>query len=254
MEFEKKTDLVFGIHPILEGLESGKNFDKILILNSLKNSLAKEIIAIAKEKGIAVNKVPQQKLDRITRKNHQGIIGFIAPIEFQQIEDILPEIFARGKNPFLLILDRISDVRNFGAIVRTAECAGVDAIIIPKKGSAQINGETIKTSTGAIFNIPICKVSGIDSIIPFLKNSGIHLIACTEKSEVNYTEVDYALPIGIILGNEESGIAISNITKSDSTAKLPLIGKTKSLNVSVAAGIIMYEAIRQRGLFVNSLD
>jgi len=254
VEFEKKTDLVFGIHPILEGLESGKNFDKILILNSLKNSLAKEIIAIAKEKGIAVNKVPQQKLDRITRKNHQGIIGFIAPIEFQQIEDILPEIFARGKNPFLLILDRISDVRNFGAIVRTAECAGVDAIIIPKKGSAQINGETIKTSTGAIFNIPICKVSGIDSIIPFLKNSGIHLIACTEKSEVNYTEVDYALPIGIILGNEESGIAISNITKSDSTAKLPLIGKTKSLNVSVAAGIIMYEAIRQRGLFVNSLD
>ena len=254
MEFEKKTDLVFGIHPILEGLESGKNFDKILILNSLKNSLAKEIIAIAKEKGIAVNKVPQQKLDRITRKNHQGIIGFIAPIEFQQIEDILPEIFARGKNPFLLILDRISDVRNFGAIVRTAECAGVDAIIIPKKGSAQINGETIKTSTGAIFNIPLCKVSGIDSIIPFLKNSGIHLIACTEKSEVNYTEVDYALPIGIILGNEETGIAISNITKSDSTAKLPLIGKTKSLNVSVAAGIIMYEAIRQRGLFVNSLD
>tara|TARA_B100000674_G_scaffold465407_1_gene448304 strand:+ start:6180 stop:6923 length:744 start_codon:yes stop_codon:yes gene_type:complete len=247
VEFEKKTDLVFGIHPILEGLGSGENFDKILILNSLRTPQAKEIISIAKEKGVTVNKVPQQKLDRITRKNHQGIIGFIAPIEFQQIEDILPEIFARGKNPFLLILDRISDVRNFGAIVRTAECAGVDAIIIPKKGSAQINGETIKTSTGAIFNVPICKVAGLDSIIPFLKDSGIHLIACTEKSEVNYTEVDYTLPIGIILGNEESGIAISNITKSDSTAKLPLIGKTKSLNVSVAAGIIMYEVIRQRG-------
>tara|TARA_B100001778_G_scaffold191833_1_gene158152 strand:- start:1069 stop:1812 length:744 start_codon:yes stop_codon:yes gene_type:complete len=246
VEFENKTDLVFGIHPILEGLESGENFDKILILNSLRTPQAKEIIATAKERGIAVNKVPQQKLDRITRKNHQGIIGFIAPIEFHQIEDILPDIFARGKNPFLLILDRISDVRNFGAIVRTAECAGADAIIIPKKGSAQINGETIKTSTGAIFNIPICKVSGIDSIIPFLKESGIHLIACTEKAEINYTQIDYTLPIGIILGSEESGIAISNITKSDSTAKLPLIGKTKSLNVSVAAGIIMYEVIRQR--------
>lgn len=246
MEFENKTDLVFGIHPILEGLESGENFDKILILNSLRTPQAKEIIATAKERGIAVNKVPQQKLDRITRKNHQGIIGFIAPIEFHQIEDILPDIFSRGKNPFLLILDRISDVRNFGAIVRTAECAGADAIIIPKKGSAQINGETIKTSTGAIFNIPICKVSGIDSIIPFLKESGIHLIACTEKAEINYTQIDYTLPIGIILGSEESGIAISNITKSDSTAKLPLIGKTKSLNVSVAAGIIMYEVIRQR--------
>jgi len=254
VKIEKKKDLVFGIHPILEGLESNENFDKILVLNTLRTPQVKEIIAVSKRKGIAVNKVPQQKLDRITRKNHQGIIGFIAPIDFQKIEDILPEIFARGKNPFLLILDRISDVRNFGAIIRTAECTGVDAIIIPKKGSAQINGETIKTSTGAIFNIPICKVSGIDSIIPFLKDSGIHLIACTEKSDVNYTEVDYSIPIGIILGSEESGIAISNITKSDSTAKLPLIGKTRSLNVSVAAGVIMYEVIRQRRLLLNSLD
>ncbi|MBO72847.1 MAG: 23S rRNA (guanosine(2251)-2'-O)-methyltransferase RlmB, partial [Flavobacteriales bacterium] len=189
---------------------------------------------------------PQQKLDRITRKNHQGVIAFIAPIEFENIENLVPEIFAQGKNPFLLILDRISDVRNFGAIIRTAECAGVDAIIIPKKGSAQINAETIKTSTGAIFNMPICKVSGLDSIIPFLKESGIHLVACTEKSDINYTQVDYTLPIGIILGSEESGIAISNITKSNSSARLPLMGKTESLNVSVAAGIIMYEVVRQR--------
>ena len=246
MEFEKKNDIVFGVHPILEGLNSEENFDKILILNSLRTPQAKEIMILAREKGISINKVPQQKLDRITRKNHQGIIGFIAPIEFQSIEDILPEIFIQGKVPFLLILDRVSDVRNFGAIIRTAECAGVDAIIIPKKGSAQINGETIKTSTGAIFNIPICKVPGIDSVIPFLKESGIHLVACTEKTEINYTKVDYTIPIGIILGSEESGIATSNITKSDSTAKLPLTGKTNSLNVSVAAGIIMYEVIRQR--------
>jgi 23S rRNA (guanosine2251-2'-O)-methyltransferase len=246
VEIENNTDLVFGIHPILEGLKSGKNFDKLLILNSLRTTQAKEIISIARESGISVNKVPQQKLDRVTRKNHQGIIGFIAPIEFQSIEDIIPEVFAQGKAPFVLILDRISDVRNFGAIVRTAECAGVDAIIIPKKGAAQINGETIKTSTGSIFNIPICKVSGLDSIIPFLKESGIHLVACTEKAEINYTEINYSIPIGIILGSEESGIAISNITKSDSTVKLPLVGKTKSLNVSVAGGIIMYEVIRQR--------
>lgn len=246
MEFENKTDLVFGIHPILEGLKSGENFDKLLILNSLRTTQAKEIMKLARDNGISINKVPQQKLDRITRKNHQGIIGFIAPIEFHSIENILPEVFTQGKAPFILILDRISDVRNFGAIVRTAECAGVDAIIIPKKGSAQINGETIKTSTGAIFNIPICKVSGIDSIIPFLKESGIHLVACTEKSDVNYTKIDYTIPIGVILGSEESGIAISNITKSDSTVKLPLEGKTKSLNVSVAAGVIMYEVIRQR--------
>lgn len=246
MEFEQKSDLVFGIHPILEGLNSDKTFDKILVLNTLRTPQAKEIMNLAREKGVSINKVPQQKLDRITKKNHQGIIGFIAPIEFQDIEHILPELFATGKSPFLLILDRVSDVRNFGAIVRTAECAGIDAIIIPKKGAAQINGETIKTSTGAIFNIPICKVPGIDSIIPFLKNSGIHLVACTEKTEVNYTEVDYTIPIAIIMGGEESGIALSNITKSDSIARLPLLGKTASLNVSVAAGIIMYEAVKQR--------
>lgn len=246
MEFEQKTDLVFGIHPILEGLQSDKNFDKILISNSLRTPQAKEIIELARERGISLNKVPLQKLDRVTRKNHQGVIGFIAPIEFQDIEAIIPNLFSAGKTPFLLILDRISDVRNFGAIIRTAECAGVDAIIIPKKGAAQINGETIKTSTGAIFNIPICKVPGIDSVIPFLKNSGIHLVACSEKTEINYTEVDYSVPVAIILGSEESGIALSNITKCDSTAKLPLLGVTGNLNVSVAAGIIMYEVIRQR--------
>ena len=246
MELEQKSDIVFGIHPILEGLQSDKNFDKILILNTLRTDQAKEIIEIARERGISLNKVPQQKLDRVTRKNHQGIIGFIAPIEFQNIEEIIPNLFSEGKTPFLLILDRISDVRNFGAIIRTAECAGVHAIIIPKKGAAQINGETIKTSTGAIFNIPICKVPGIDSVIPFLKDSGIHLVACSEKTEINYTEVDYSIPLAIIMGSEESGIAISNITKCDSTAKLPLLGVTGNLNVSVAAGIIMYEVIRQR--------
>ncbi|MBL57300.1 MAG: 23S rRNA (guanosine(2251)-2'-O)-methyltransferase RlmB [Flavobacteriales bacterium] len=246
MEFEQKSDLVFGIHPILEGLESGKNFDKILILNTLRTPLAKEIMTHARERGISLNKVPQQKLDRITRKNHQGVIGFIAPVEFQNIEEIIPNLFSEGKTPFLLLLDRISDVRNFGAIVRTAECAGVDAIIIPKKGAAQINGETIKTSTGAIFNIPICKVPGIDSVIPYLKESGIHLIACTEKTPTPYTDIDYTVPVGIIMGSEESGIARSNITKCDSSAKLPLQGKTDSLNVSVAAGIILYEVVRQR--------
>ena len=246
METEQKSDLVFGIHPILEGLQSDKTFDKILILNTLRTPQAKEIINYAKEKGISLNKVPQQKLDRVTRKNHQGVIGFIAPIEFQNIEDILPTLYSDGKVPFLLILDRVSDVRNFGAIVRSAECAGVHAIIIPKKGAAQINGETIKTSTGALFNLPICKVPGIESILPFLKESGIHLIACTEKTQKDYTKVDYTVPVGIIMGNEESGIAASNINKCDSIVKLPLMGKIGSLNVSVASGIIMYEAVRQR--------
>lgn len=241
-----QSDIIFGIHPILEGLQADQTFDKILILNTLRTPQAKEVIRLAREKGVSLNKVPEQKLNRITRKNHQGVIAFISPIEFQDIEDILPNLFSDGKNPFLLILDRVSDVRNFGAIVRTAECAGVDAIIIPKKGAAQINAETTKTSTGAIFNIPICKVAGIDSVIPFLKDSGIQLVACTEKTNNNYTDIDYSVPTGIIMGSEEAGIAISNINKCDYSAKLPLKGKTESLNVSVAAGIIMYEVVRQR--------
>ena len=247
MEEQKElNDLVFGMHPILEGLKSGKNFDKILLLNTLRTDQAKEVTALCRERGISLNKVPEQKLSRITRKNHQGVIGFIAPIEFQEIEDILPELFAEGKTPFLLILDRVSDVRNFGAIVRTAECAGVHAIIIPKKGAAQINGETIKTSAGAIFNIPICKVPGIETILPYLKDSGITLVGCTEKTDDHYTTIDYTVPVGIIMGSEESGIALSNLKKCDHKASLPLLGKTASLNVSVAAGVIMYEVVRQR--------
>ncbi|MFT6717450.1 MAG: 23S rRNA (guanosine2251-2'-O)-methyltransferase, partial [Saprospiraceae bacterium] len=157
-------------------------------------------------------------------------------------------LFKRKKAPFLLILDRISDVRNFGAIVRTAECAGVDAIIIPKKGAAQINAESTKTSAGAIFNMPICKVGGIETILPYLLESGIKLVACTEKTQRMYTEVDYNQPIGIIMGSEESGIANSNMNKCDYIVKIPLVGKTDSLNVSVAAGAIIYEAVRQRNL------
>lgn len=244
---EQQSDIVFGIHPIIEGLQAEQNFDKILILNTLRTPQAKELLELARERGVSINKVPQQKLDRITRKNHQGVIGFIAPIEFQNIEEIIPQLYDDGKTPFILILDRVSDVRNFGAIVRTAECAGVDAIVIPKKGAAQISAETTKTSAGAVFNIPICKVSGIDSITGFLQDSGIQLVACTEKAEVNYTQVDYTTPIAIIMGGEEAGIATSIIKRCEHAAKLPLKGKTESLNVSVAAGVILYEVLRQRG-------
>lgn len=243
-------NLLFGTHPVLEALKSNLSIDKVLILNNLKTPVAKEIIELVKEKGISLNRVPQDKLNRITRKNHQGVIAFSAPIKFHEIREIVPALIEKGKDPFILILDRVSDVRNFGAILRTAECAGVDAVIIPKKGSAQINAETTKTSAGAIFNIPICKVGGIETVLPFLIESGIKLIACTEKTQRFYTEANYTGPLGIILGSEESGIATSNINKCEVAVKIPLLGKTESLNVSVAGGVILYEAVRQRNLTV----
>lgn len=244
-------NLLFGAHPVLEALKANQEIDKVLILNNLKTPVAKEIVELVKSKGISLNRVPQEKLNRITKQNHQGIIAFASPVKFQEIRQIVPQLFKRTKAPFLLILDRISDVRNFGAIVRTAECAGVDAIIIPKKGAAQINAETVKTSAGALFNIPICKVGGIETILPYLIENGIKLVACTEKTQRMYTEVDYKQPIGIIMGSEENGIASSNMNKCDYIVKIPLVGKTGSLNVSVAAGAIIYEAVRQRNIIVE---
>lgn len=241
-------NLMFGVHPVLEALKSDQSIDKVLVLNTLKTPGVKEIIELVKEKGISLNRVPMDKLNRITRKNHQGIIAFSAPIKFHDIKKIVPEVIAKGKDPFILILDRVSDVRNFGALLRTAECAGVDAVIIPKKGAAQINAETTKTSAGAIFNVPICKVGGIETVLPYLIESKIRLIACTEKTTINYTDVDYKGGLGIILGSEESGIAESNIKKCEKAVKIPLLGKTESLNVSVAGGVILYEALRQRSI------
>ena len=245
MDFE---NLIFGVHPVLEALKAGQAIDKVLLLNNLKTPVILEIIELVKERGISLNKVPQEKLNRITRKNHQGIIAFTSPVEFQEIEQLLPLWFEQGKTPLVLVLDRISDVRNFGAITRSAECAGVDAIIIPKKGAAQINAESVKTSAGALYNIPVCKVPGIESIIPYLRDSGLKLVACTEKTEDHYTAIDFTGPTAIIMGSEESGIAQSLINNCDARAKIPLLGNTQSLNVSVACGVILYEAVRQRNL------
>ncbi len=245
---DEMENLMFGAHPVLEALKADVEIDKVLILNNLKTPIAKEIIELVKKKGISLSRVPQEKLNRISRKNHQGIIAFSSPVKFSDIRDLLPILIAKGKDPFILILDRISDVRNFGAIVRTAECAGVDAIIIPKKGAAQINAESTKTSAGAIFNIPICKVGGIETVLPFLIESGMTLISCSEKTQRVYTDPIYKGSIGIILGSEESGIASSNMNKCEHIVKIPLVGKTGSLNVSVAAGAIVFEAIRQRAI------
>lgn len=238
--------MIFGLRPVIEALKSGKEIDRLFVQTGLKNELSGELMGLLKKNNIPYQYVPVEKLDRLTSKNHQGVVGYISAIGYHKIADLLPGIFETGKMPLLLILDRITDVRNFGAIARTAECSGVDAIIIPSRGAAQINADAIKTSTGALHKIPVCREDNLKDVIAFLRESGLMIIACTEKTTDNYYEQDYTLPVAIMMGSEEDGISPEYLKLSDAYAKIPLMGDIGSLNVSVATGVILYEAVRQR--------
>ncbi|HEX4887909.1 MAG TPA: 23S rRNA (guanosine(2251)-2'-O)-methyltransferase RlmB [Luteibaculaceae bacterium] len=241
-----QDSIIFGTRPIIEALKLGKEIDKILIQQGLLGEQVQEIKMLLKDSGTAIQYVPGQKLDSITRKNHQGVIAYIAPITYSRIENLLPELFERGVEPMVLVLDRVTDVRNFGAIVRTAECAGVHAIVIPQAGAARINEDAVKTSAGALFNIPICKEANLKYTIAFLQASGLQVVACTEKTKTEIYDIDLNRPTAILMGSEEDGISPALLKVADSLAAIPLAGKTGSLNVSVAAGVILYEALRQR--------
>lgn len=240
---------IFGLRPVIEAIEAGKTVDKLFVQKGLQGEIFYELRKLITEYEIPTQYVPLEKLNRLTRKNHQGIFAFLSPIDFQDIESLLPQIYESGKNPFILILDRVSDVRNFGAIARTAECVGVDAIIVPHKGSASINADAVKTSTGALYNIPVCKEANLKKTIQFLKNSGIQVVGATEKAAEFMYEVDYSVPTAVLMGSEEDGISDELLKVADRIVKLPMFGTTSSLNVSVACGVFMYEVIRQRGEF-----
>jgi 23S rRNA (guanosine2251-2'-O)-methyltransferase len=245
---QKKEDanMIFGLRPIIEALRSGKEIDRLFVQAGLKNDLFGELMGLLKKHNVPFQYVPIEKLNRLTSKNHQGAVGYVSSIVYHKIENILPAIFEKGKTPLILILDRITDVRNFGAIARTAECSGVDAIIIPSRGAAQINADAIKTSTGALHKIPVCREENLKQTIEYLRESGLQVIACTEKAEENYYQLDFDLPVAIIVGSEEDGISPEYLRMSDSLAKIPLLGKIGSLNVSVATGVLLYEVVRQR--------
>jgi 23S rRNA (guanosine2251-2'-O)-methyltransferase len=243
---EKLNQQVFGIRPVLEAIEAGKEIDKILLKRGLEGDLFKELFQVIRQREIPYSFVPEEKLNRITRKNHQGVIADISAIEYQDIEKIIPLLYERGEVPFLLILDGITDVRNFGAVCRTAECAGIHAVIIPIKGSATANADALKTSAGALNHIPVCRVSNLSSTIKYLKNCGVQIIAATEKAVENYTEPDYKKPVAIVMGSEDIGISDELLKQSDLLVAIPIVGKVKSLNVSVAAAIMIYEGLRQR--------
>jgi 23S rRNA (guanosine2251-2'-O)-methyltransferase len=237
---------IYGFHPLIEAVRSGKDIEKVLIQKGLRKDTYTGLNHLLKEYGIPFQYVPREKLNRITTKNHQGIIAFLSPVTYQRTEDIVRNIFEQGREPLLLILDQITDVRNFGAIARSAECFGVDAIIIPEKGSARINDDAMKTSAGALNRIAVCRTSNLKEITGYLKNSGIRLFTATEKSDKTLSDIDFRKPGCIIMGSEEKGISGALLEIADESFKIPISGEIESLNVSVAAGICLYEASRQR--------
>ena len=241
---EKNTE-IYGIRAVIEAINSSKDIDKVFIQTGLKGKLIGQLESLIRKNKINFSYVPTQKLDRLSKKNHQGVIARIAPIKFYTI-DRFSEVIEKSKNPFILILDQINDVRNFGAIIRTAEISGVDGIIIQNSSSAPVNSDTIKTSAGAIFNIPICKVNHIKDAVYHLQSMNISIISASEKSEKNIYDVDLKGPLAIIMGSEQKGINKSVINLSNESVKLPMYGKIESLNVSVACGIFLYEVVRQR--------
>ena len=234
--------MIFGIRAVIEAVEAGKDIDKILIKKDLQGELAQELFASVKGQNIVVQRVPIEKINRITRKNHQGVVAFISAVTYQRLENIIPSLYEEGKIPFIVVLDGVTDVRNFGAIARTCECAGVNAIVIPERNSVSVNADAIKTSAGALHHIPVCREYSVFEAIRFLQNSGLQIVEASH----NYTSIDYCGPIAIVMGAEDTGVSADVLKICDHRAALPLMGTISSLNVSVAAGVMMYEVVRQR--------
>ncbi len=237
---------IFGIRAIIEAINAGLNVDKVFIQKGLRGELFNELDHLLRTNAISTSFVPPEKLNRLTKKNHQGVVALISPIEFYDLDTLVLNVIESGRVPKFLILDQLSDVRNFGAIIRTAECTGVDGIIIQKKGGAPVNEDTVKTSAGAIFKIPICKVDHIKDAIYHLQSSGVQIVAATEKTQNTVYDIDFTVPVAIVMGSEGKGVSSGILKIVDQQAKLPMFGEIASLNVSVACGAFLYEMVRQR--------
>lgn len=242
----KSNQQVFGIRAVIEAIESGKEIESLMIQKGISGDLFRELRKLIDQYDIKYQYVPIEKLNRICKGNHQGVFAFISPISFHKVEDLIPFIFENGETPLFLVLDRITDVRNFGAIARTAECAGVHGIVVPMRESAAIHSDSIKTSAGALFRIPVCRVSNLKKTIEYMQESGLQVVACTEKNDDSIYTTDFSTPTAIVMGSEEDGISNDILRIVDRYAKIPLLGEIESLNVSVATGVILYEAYRQR--------
>ncbi|MBI4648881.1 MAG: 23S rRNA (guanosine(2251)-2'-O)-methyltransferase RlmB [Bacteroidia bacterium] len=244
--FVRNTEIIFGFRAIIEAIRNGTEIIKILLQNGLTSSLYHELLYEIKKYKIPYQYIPSEKINRLTKKNHQGAIAYISPISYYSLENLIPVIYEKGIVPFLLMLDSITDVRNFGAIARTAVCAGVDALIIPDRDSVTVNADAIKASAGALFNIPVCRSNNLISVVEYLKNSGIHIIAACEKANKKIYSTDLRIPLCFILGAEDKGINPTLLKFADEQISITVSGAIASLNVSVAAGIMIYETRRQR--------
>ena len=242
----EKNEMIFGVRAVIEAIQAGREIDKVLVKKDIQSELSKELFACLKNTLIPVQRVPVERINRITRKNHQGVVAFISSVTYQKTEDLVPFLFEEGKTPLFVMLDGITDVRNFGAIARTCECTGVDAIVLPERGSVSVNADAVKTSAGALLHIPVCRERSIHSAIRYLKDSGIKVVAASEKAVMNYTRVDYTVPVAVVMGAEDTGVDADNLRLCDEMVAIPQVGNIGSLNVSVAAGVMMYEVVRQR--------
>ena len=243
-----KSEIIFGVRAVIEAIQSGQELERVFFKKGLQGDLANELVSRARKTGVPVQFVPGEKLNQFTRKNHQGVVALISPILYHSIEQLVPGLYEAGKTPLLLILDGITDVRNFGAIARSAECAGVDGLVIPFIGAARIHEDAVKTSAGALLTIPVCRAPSLADVLKFLKNSGVKIVGASEKASLSYHQADMKDPLAIVMGSEEKGIHPSMAALCDQEVFIPVYGQIASLNVSVAASLLIYEAVRQRNL------
>lgn len=242
----QSSDYIFGLRAVTEAVNAGKDIDRVLLRKGLTGQQAQDLIKLLKENGILVRTVPAEKLDKITRKNHQGVIAILSAVTYHELGNVVPALYEEGALPFIVVLDGITDVRNFGAIARTCECAGVDAIVIPDHGSVSVGGDAVKTSAGALLTLPVCREHSILHAVRYLKNSGFKVVAVSEKADINYTMAAYTEPTALVMGAEDIGINPDVIRECDTFVSIPMFGNIGSLNVSVAAGVLIYEVVRQR--------
>ena len=242
----ERNEFIFGIRAVMEAIEAGKQIDKIFIKKDLSGELATELLELVRRHRIVTQRVPVQRIDKITRKNHQGVVAILSAITYHRLDHLVPALYEDGVLPFIVVLDGITDVRNFGAIARTCECAGVDAIVIPEHGSVSVQADAVKTSAGALLHMPVCRERNTVSAVRLLKDSGYKVVAVTEKADINHTLTDYTCPVALVMGSEDTGISDEVIKLCDTFVSIPMFGHIGSLNVSVAAGVLMYEVVRQR--------
>ncbi len=240
------TDYIFGLRAVIEAIREGKTIDKLYIKKDLGGELASELFALMRQHRIVAQRVPVERLNRITRRNHQGVVAMLSAVTYHNLGQLVTGLYDEGVLPFVVVLDSITDVRNFGAIARTAECCGVNAIVVPERGSVSVGGDAVKTSAGALLTMPVCRERSLTGAVRFLKDSGFTIVAVSEKADINYTLADYTGPVALVMGAEDTGISPEVMALCDRRVAIPMFGHIGSLNVSVAAGVMMYEVVRQR--------